>query len=319
MTLRLVLLAALSGVASAAALLPAADAAETPAVVLVKSPETVITRADWEADLDRIAPDKRDSFASSPQRVKAVLINLLVSKTFAARARAEGVDRESRVAERIAIETDRLLAAYMIERIDRQALTEFERNREQNIARARELFLARGDKYMIPEQVDVSHILFRTDKRSKAEALAAAEAARAKLVAGADFSALARELSEDASAKTNGGRLSWLPRGATDPAFEQGAFALRNRGELSGPVESSFGYHLIRLEGRRAARQPSFEEVRAKIIDEMRKEFVNDAREKEINRIRSDSRLEVNQEAVDALVSQGGGGGGSVRKPSAPK
>ena len=68
-------------------------------------------------------------------------------------------------------------------------------------------------------------------------AVVAAEAARAKLVAGADFSALARELSEDASTKTNGGRLSWLPRGATDPAFEQGAFALRNRGELSGPIE----------------------------------------------------------------------------------
>jgi peptidyl-prolyl cis-trans isomerase C len=313
---RPVILASLAGVAIAAMLSPVA-AAETPAGVLVKSPETVVTRADWEADLDRIAPDKRDAFASSPQRVQAVIINLLVSKTLAARAKAQGMDRDPRVAERIALETDRLLAAYMLEKIEQRALAEFERNGEQNNARARELFLANSSKYMIPEQVDVSHILFRTDKRSTAEALAAAEAARAKLVAGADFQALAREVSEDTNAKTNGGRLSWLPRGATDPAFEQAAFALRSKGDLTQPVESRFGYHVIRLEGRRAARQPSFDEVKSKIIDELRKQYVSEAREKEINGIRADSRLEVNQEAVDALVSQGGGG--SVMKAPARK
>jgi peptidyl-prolyl cis-trans isomerase C len=310
------LLAALSA-AGFAALLPAADAADNSTVVLLKSPETVITRADWEADLDRIPTDKRDAFANTPQRVKSVLNSLLVAKTLAARARAEGMDRESRVADRIALETDRLLAAYMLERVEQKALEEFDRNREQNIARARELYLADRSKYMVPEQVDVSHILFRTDKRSKADALAAAEAARGRLAAGADFSALARELSEDSSAKTNGGRLSWLPRGATDPAFEKAAFGLANRGDVSGPVESSFGYHLIRLEGKRAARQPSYDEVRAKIIDEMRKEYVNDAREKEVTGIRGDSRLEINQEAVDALVSQTGGG--TVLKKPAPK
>ena len=48
----------------------------------------------------------------------------------------------------------------------------------------------------------------------------------------------------------------------------------------------------------------------------MRKEFVNDAREKEITGIRGDSRLEVNKEAVDALVSQGGGGGSVLKAPA---
>lgn len=317
MNFRLTTVATLSSVAFAAALSSVADAAETPAGVLVKSPETAVTRADWEADLDRLAPDKREAFASSPQRVQAVIVNLLVSKTLAARAKAQGMDRDPRVAERVALETDRLLAAYMIEKIEQRASAEFERNAEQNNARARELYLADPKKYMLPEQVDISHILFRTDKRSKAEALAAAEAARAKLVAGADFQALAREVSEDVNAKTNGGRLSWLPRGATDPAFEQAAFALRNKGDLSQPIESSFGYHVIRLEGRRAPRQPSFEEVRAKIVDDLRKQYLAEARDKEINAIRADPRIEVNQEAVDALISQAGGG--SVKKPAPRK
>ncbi len=88
----------------------------------------------------------------------------------------------------------------------------------------------------------------------------------------------------------------------TDPAFEQAAFALKNRGDLTEPVLSSFGYHIIRLEGRRAARPV----VRRGEGEDHRRDaeatFINEAREKQVARIRSDPKLEVNQEAVDALV-----------------
>ncbi len=135
--------------------------------------------------------------------------------------------------------------------------------------------------------------------------MAAAQAARAKLAAGADFAALAKELSDDPSAKTNGGRLSWFAHGAMDPAFEKAAFGLRDPGALSDPVLSSFGYHVIRLEGRKPSRLPPFEDVKMKIVDEMRVNYVNDRREAVIGGIRSDPRLTVNQEAVDALVFKG--------------
>jgi peptidyl-prolyl cis-trans isomerase C len=301
MTLRSILVAALSSVA-AVVFAPTAGAAETSSVVLIKSPETVITRADWEADLERVPPDKRATFASDPQRVKAVINSLLVGKTLAARARAQGLDRGPLIERRIALETDRLLAAQLIDKVEAEARAEFERNAERNLARARELYLAGGKKYEAPEEIDVWHILFKTDKRGKEAALAAAQAARAKLVAGADFSALAKEVSEDPSAKSNGGRLSWFPRGAVDPAFEAAAFGLRNPGDLSEPVLSIFGYHIIRFEGRKPARQLQFDEVKAKIIDEMRTNYVNEKRDALLAGIRSDPRLEVNQEAVDALV-----------------
>ncbi len=88
----------------------------------------------------------------------------------------------------------------------------------------------------------------------------------------------------------------------TDPAFEKAAFALKNRGDLTEPVLSSFGYHIIRLEGRKASRPLSFDEVKAKIIEEMRAAFINETRDAQVARIRSDPKLQVNQEAVDALV-----------------
>src|SRR5437764_3632478 len=210
------LVAALSSVALFIVFAPSSDAAPLSTVVLVKSPEIVLTRGDWEADLERVPPDKRDTFASSPQRVQAVLNNLLVSKTLAARARAQGMDRDPLLERRIALETDRLLAAQMIEKVEAEARAEFERNPERNLARARELYLAGGKKYAAPEEIDASHILFKTDKRGKEAALAAAQAARAKLAAGADFSALAKEVSEDPPAAGNGGRLSCLPRRPMD-------------------------------------------------------------------------------------------------------
>jgi parvulin-like peptidyl-prolyl isomerase len=117
-----------------------------------------------------------------------------------------------------------------------------------------------------------------------------------------DFPALAKELSEDPTATSNGGRLSWFPRGAMDPVFELAAFGLRNPGDLSEPVLSSFGYHIIRLEGRKPARQLQFDEVKVKIIDEMRTNYVNEKRDALVGGIRSDPRLEVNKEAIDALM-----------------
>jgi peptidyl-prolyl cis-trans isomerase C len=90
-----------------------------------------------------------------------------------------------------------------------------------------------------------------------------------------------------------------------DPGFEKGAFDLKNPGDLSEPVASRFGYHVIRLEARKPSRQPSFEEVKTRIIDEMRASYVNEKREGVIAAIRSDPKLSVNQEAVDALVFKG--------------
>jgi parvulin-like peptidyl-prolyl isomerase len=66
---------------------------------------------------------------------------------------------------------------------------------------------------------------------------------------GEDFAALAAELSTDTSNKDNGGDLSWFGKNVMDPAFEEAAYAL-NIGEISNPVQSQFGYHLIQLLGK---------------------------------------------------------------------
>ncbi|MET0167016.1 MAG: peptidylprolyl isomerase [Vicinamibacterales bacterium] len=271
--------------------------------VLVRGPEAVLIRADWVAELTRVPADQRVAFATGPQRVQTGLNNILVNRTLAHRARERGIDKDPVVERRLVLEVERALAGLMVERIESEAGAEFDRAMERNVARARELYLVNRAKYVVPEEIDVSHILFDIPKRgSRDAALAAANDARAKLLAGADITELAPKLSDDPSVTRNKGRLDFGPRGRFDPAFETAAFALKNPGDVSEPVATRFGYHVIKLEGRKPGRDMSFDEVRSQILTEMRQKHVNDARESIVAAIRRDPRLQVNQEAVDRLV-----------------
>lgn len=115
-------------------------------------------------------------------------------------------------------------------------------------------------------ELDASHILFRAKTETEfAEATKKAEELRAQLAKGGDFGKAATDLSEDPTAKSNKGRLGWFKMGAMVKPFEDGALALKV-GEISGPVRTSFGIHLIKLEGRK---EKTFEEVKEELRVQM--------------------------------------------------
>jgi peptidyl-prolyl cis-trans isomerase C len=123
------------------------------------------------------------------------------------------------------------------------------------------------------QQIRVRHILIRTQGSpvtlppgqkdlTDAEALAKAQEIRQKLVQGADFAELARAESNDVGSSSKGGDLGFVKHGQTVPSFEDAAFALPD-GELSQPVKTSYGYHLIRVEERKPTR--TFEDLRPEL------------------------------------------------------
>ena len=154
----------------------------------------------------------------------------------------------------------------------------------------------------MPEQINASQILFDFQHHTPEEALALAQQTRKKLIAGADFTATAKELSDDPTAKTNGGQIGWFTRDRMDPSFSQGAFDMKNVGDISEPIKSRFGYHLIRLEGRKAAEVRPFEAVQPRIMADLRQRYVETQRDARTAAIRLDPDLKVNQPAIDALV-----------------
>lgn len=270
--------------------------------VLAENAAVKLTRSDYETDLLRVTPEMRGEFATSPKRLTMMLNTLLVDKTLAKEARDVGLDRNEEIARRLALETDRFLAQAMIGKIENDAAAEFDAKQADFLAAARETYMLNKEKYRRPEQISASHILFDPAKRGSDAALALAKETRAKLLGGANFATVAAEVSDDPTAKTNGGGLGWFGPGKMDPAFTKAAFALKNAGDLSEPVQSSFGWHIIRLDGRRPPQDMPWEQARKVIMTDLKQRHIIEARDARLNAIRNDPNLKINQAAIDALV-----------------
>jgi peptidyl-prolyl cis-trans isomerase D len=122
--------------------------------------------------------------------------------------------------------------------------------------------------FSTPEQRSASHILiaFGADKevsRKKAEDL------YAKIKAGADFAELAKANSDDPGSKSKGGDLGWVKHGEMVPKFESALYALSKVGDVTEPVETEFGWHLIKLDQLKPAQTQSFDDpaVQKQLLD----------------------------------------------------
>lgn len=127
-------------------------------------------------------------------------------------------------------------------------------------------------------QRNSAHILVVVDEETdESAALAKIQEAANRLEAGEDFSALAKELSEDPGSSDSGGSLGMMSKGSFDPVFEDALWALENPGDVSEPVRSEFGYHLIRLNEIGVADVPTFAEEKNNILDRLRAEAAGEA------------------------------------------
>ncbi|WP_258807179.1 SurA N-terminal domain-containing protein [Pseudidiomarina sp. CB1] len=128
-------------------------------------------------------------------------------------------------------------------------------------------------QYSTAPQYRFSHILIESGEDAAA-AKAEAEAILADLEAGADFAELAQEKSDDVFSGEQGGDLDFIEKGTMDADFEEAAFALENVGDTTGVVETSFGYHIIKLTDIKEGSVTPLEEVRAEIIADLQDDRV---------------------------------------------
>ncbi len=134
-------------------------------------------------------------------------------------------------------------------------------------------------QYSTPEQVRASHILLKTEGKEDAAVKKQAEELAAKAKAGADFAELAKKFSQDDSNNQKGGDLDFFGRGQMVPEFDKIAFSMKP-GEISSPVKTEYGYHVIKLAEKRAAVQRALPEVRAQIEDQIRWQRAQDEAER---------------------------------------
>lgn len=146
-----------------------------------------------------------------------------------------------------------------------------------------------------PERVKASHILLKLDKDAPAEKVTEVEtrakdvAAKAK-AAGADFAALAREFSEGPTAP-RGGDLGFFVKGQMVPEFDAAAWAMKP-GEISDPVRTQFGFHIIKVDDRQAAKSMSFEDAKPLIEMKLQEPKLREAMTKTLDALKANATIE---------------------------
>lgn len=216
-----------------------------------------LTKSQFEQIVASL-PAQAQTQAKTPEGRRQLAEQLAELKTLAQEARARKLDQEKQVQARIALEAEQVLAS-----------AEFQELGKADDAAMHAYYDAHKADM---EEVQARHILIRfkgsqvplklgqkdlTDE----EALQKTQDLRAKIVAGAKFADLAKTESDDTGSGADGGNLGSFAKGSMVPEFEKVAFSLPV-GEISQPVKTQFGYHLILVEGRKAK---SFEDARADI------------------------------------------------------
>jgi hypothetical protein len=279
-----------------------AVAAELPADILARNRWMELSRNDWEAALSRIPENLRAEFPASRKRVQDMLNGLLVNKTLAAQARVHG----TAIGGDEINETDqtRVLAAAELKRIEADAAAAFDAKVASFEAKAQELYTLERERYRKPAEARFSDIAITIKDRGEEAALARAREARQRVVAGADFAAIAREYSDDPVTREKGGSIPFVTAKELTPEYAAGVFSLSRIGEISEPIKAPNAYHIVRLEERHPSRFREFNEVREEIVQNLRQRYVSGQRDMRIQSIHNDPTLQVNQAAIDALVKR---------------
>ena len=151
------------------------------------------------------------------------------------------------------------------------------------------------DKFRRPERVHAQHILMKTEEgdseEKKAEARKKLEALHKRILAGEDFSALAKEHSQGPSS-VRGGDLGFFTRGRMVKSFEDVAFKLAPN-EVSGIVETQFGYHLIKVVEHQAESNPPYDEVEPKIKSMLFNQQVQKQLEPYVKSLNDKAKIEI--------------------------
>jgi parvulin-like peptidyl-prolyl isomerase len=232
-----------------------------------------MTRAQFEVLLSALASNGRP--ATSPAAKRQVAEQYAELETMAQEARQRKLDESAEVKQMMAIQGDSFLANALAKKIsDDTHFTELD---------LRSYYDSHKNEF---EEAQGGHILIRFKGSSvplkpgqkdltDEEALAKAKDIRAKILAGADFATLAKAESDDTGSGAKGGDLGTFKHGQMVAAFDQAAFSLPV-GQVSEPVKSQFGYHIIKITSRNSR---SFDDAKAQIEKELKPKLAKETLE----------------------------------------
>ncbi len=248
--------------------------------VVAKVNGKAITEADMQLAEAEIGSELGTIPAEARRRV--VLEYVIENQLFADAAEAAKLGSGAAFDERMNYWRRRALREYYFEA---------ELNKSISDADAKKFYDQQVGSAKAQEEVRARHILVETE--------ALAKELQERIGKGEDFVALAKAHSKDPGSKNDGGDLGYFGKGQMVPVFEETAFSLKP-GQVSAPVKSQFGWHIVKLEDRRARGAPPFEAIKDRLIASM----IHRKAQEVAADLRAKAELEYVDQAIKAQIEQ---------------
>jgi len=210
--------------------------------------EEKVTAGEFEKLIQTLPEQYRGSTNTAAGR-KQFVDNYVRLKVLAQEARRRHLDQDPAFKAQLALQRDNLLAASAYNTLNQQSKVSDEQISEYYTQHKSEFQTVRASHILIRFKGSPAPVRPGQKDLTDEEALAKAQAVRKELLAGGDFAAVAKRDSDDAGSGLQGGDLGTFHRGQMVPTFEEAAFSLPI-GQLSEPVKTTFGYHLIKVSQR---------------------------------------------------------------------
>ena len=254
----------------------------------------ILTAQDLMAYLEVNVPRRdREAFFLSPDRTERLLRDLMTPRVIAADGIESGLLDDPTLRAEMYQAAMNFLSEKQFERIaDQRELDDYEQQ-------AREIYLRDPEAHRLPETVDFTHLLIRDDDPGES-AEDRIRALAAEIDGDGEFEALVVEHSEDPSVERNRGSFDDIPLSDLDPDFAA-ALETLEPGAVSEPVQTQFGWHLIRLDARNPSEVPPFEAVKDRLVQQARRLHRDEIQERYANSLLGQP-LRLDREALNEFI-----------------
>jgi len=265
----------------------ASAAGEEKDKVLARIGSETITEEDL-TELANAVPEKLRYLYLTPEGKKQTLEYIVNVYVLAAQAKKDGLDKSPKFEQIMNFTGRDLLARLYLEKMNKNLPAPTDKE-------AKEFYDKNKDQYAAPEAVHLRHILLKTDKE--------ADDVLKRLKKGEKFADLASKLSIGPT-KATGGDLDWLPRGRLIKEIEEVAFSMK-KGQVTGPIKTKFGYHVLLLEDKRPERVSPFDEVKDYITEQLKFQKQQENYEKVAASLRKKMDVQVTAPTAPAQAKPG--------------
>ena len=259
-----------------------------------------ITTGDFNRELKNL-PEYLKAMADTPEGRKEMLDTMVIRELILQQATKDGLDKGAEIEEKLRDLKKRLIVESFLKK-------KVETESQVSDADLQKFYEQNKEKFKTGEQIRASHILVKTETEAK-DILA-------KIKAGGNFEELAKKNSVDSSA-AKGGDLGWFGKGSMVPVFEKAALALKE-GQVSDVVKSDFGFHIIKLTGKRPAGIRPLEEVKDQIKGAIMPTKQQEVFQKIKEELKKNAKISVKEDVLKGMGAKKEEGKAAEQKSSEP-